>query len=82
MSESATAPPSVEIGERCRVLLEQFNNWLQATVPQQPHLVGIVPVAIQAIQLYRTKQYDACIGRLRDAAEILRLVGYPAPIQP
>ncbi|WP_164903701.1 hypothetical protein [Nonomuraea polychroma] len=64
------------------MLLEQFNNWLQATVPQQPHLVGIVPVAIQAIQLYRTKQYDACIGRLRDAAEILRLVGYPAPIQP
>lgn len=51
-------------------------------MPQAPHLAGVVPVALQAVQLYRSEQYDACIARVREAAEILRLVGYSTPMRP
>ncbi|HEX4813076.1 MAG TPA: hypothetical protein VFV66_10040 [Nonomuraea sp.] len=82
VSESATSASAPDPRNTCRALLEQFNAWLQETVPQAPHLAGVVPVALQAVQLYRSEQYDACIARVREAAEILRLVGYSTPMRP
>ncbi|MET8863496.1 hypothetical protein ABZW11_11115 [Nonomuraea sp. NPDC004580] len=82
LSESATTQGLGGLKEKCRSLLEQFNGWLQVTVPNAPHLVGIVPVVTQAIHLYRAGKYEACVGRVKDAAEILRLVGHPVPMNP
>lgn len=65
----------------CALLLQRMNDWLHQTIPHSPQLEGIVPMVIQAVRLYRTGQYDACLAHLRSAAEILALVGRPAPIQ-
>ncbi|MEV4060168.1 hypothetical protein [Nonomuraea dietziae] len=79
-SDSAIEQDGLELREMCRVALEQFNGWLQATVPKAPHLVGVIPMITQAIHLYRAGQHEACISRVQDGAEILQLVGYPVPM--
>lgn len=77
---SVTAPNAAEQQERCRMLLEQFNDWLQRTAPKTPHLARIVPMAIQAVHLYRAGRFEESIGKVEDAAEILRLTGHTPPL--
>ncbi|ETK32274.1 hypothetical protein [Microbispora sp. ATCC PTA-5024] len=64
---------------RCAAALQWMFGWLQASLPQAPQLAGIVPLAVQAVRLYRAGQYEACLGQIQYT---LTAVQYGPPIAP
>lgn len=49
----------------CAVTLQRLYGWLQASLPQAPQLAGLIPLLVQAVQLYRSGQYEACLAQLQ-----------------
>lgn len=50
---------------QCAVTLQQLYSWLQVSLPQAPQVAGIIPPLVQAVQLYRAGQYEACLAQLQ-----------------
>ena len=49
----------------CATALQHLYGWLQAAIPQQPQLATVIPSLVQAVQLYRAGQDDACAAQLQ-----------------
>ena len=49
----------------CATALQHLYRWLQVAVPQQPELATMIPPLVQAVQLYRAGQDDACAAQLQ-----------------
>ncbi|MEU6413091.1 hypothetical protein [Microbispora sp. NPDC046933] len=47
--------------------LQRLYGWLQASLPQAPQVAGIIPLLVQAVQLYRAGRYDACLAQIQFA---------------
>lgn len=63
----------------CAVTLQQLYSWLQASLPQAPQLAGVIPLLVQAVQLYRAGQYEACLAQLQ---AVLGIVNSGRPTVP
>lgn len=49
----------------CATALQHLYRWLQVAVPQQSQLATVIPPLVQAVQLYRAVQDDACAAQLQ-----------------
>lgn len=49
----------------CATALRYLYGWLQVAIPQQPQLATVVPPLVQAVELYRGGQDDACAAHLQ-----------------
>ncbi|MBP2706994.1 hypothetical protein JOL79_24720 [Microbispora sp. RL4-1S] len=63
----------------CAVTLQRIYGWLQASLPQTPQLAAVIPLIVQAVRLYRTGQFEACLSQVQYA---LAVVSPGQPIVP
>ncbi|MGN9836584.1 hypothetical protein ACTMTI_00545 [Nonomuraea sp. H19] len=61
-----------QLQQQCAMALMQLHAWLQATLPQAPQLAEVIPLTIQAVRLYRSGQYEACLAQVQ---QVVNLVG-------
>ncbi|TQS20386.1 hypothetical protein [Microbispora hainanensis] len=59
--------PVAPLQVHCAVTLQRLYGWLQASLPQAPQVAGIIPLLVQAVQLYRAGRYDACLAQIQFA---------------
>ncbi len=59
--------PVAPLQAHCAVTLQRLYGWLQASLPQAPQVAGIIPLLVQAVQLYRAGRYDACLAQIQFA---------------
>jgi hypothetical protein len=64
---------------QCAATLQGMYGWLQASLPQAPQLAGIIPLAVQAVRLYRAGQYEACLAQVQYTIAIAHPGGITAP---
>ncbi|MEV7808033.1 hypothetical protein AB0O28_34305 [Microbispora sp. NPDC088329] len=69
--------PIAPLQAHCAVTLQRLYGWLQASLPQAPQVAGIIPLLVQAVQLYRTGRYDACLAQIQFALGVVN-PGRPA----
>jgi hypothetical protein len=60
---------------QCAMALLQLNGWLQTTIPQAPQLAEVIPLAIQAVRLYRSGQYEACLAQIQQVLNLVARAG-------
>ncbi|WP_204017373.1 hypothetical protein [Sphaerimonospora thailandensis] len=58
-------PALVPAQVQCAVTLQRLYAWLQMSLPQAPQVAGIIPLLVQAVQLYRAGQFEACLAQLQ-----------------
>jgi hypothetical protein len=61
---------------QCAITLQRLYGWLQAALPQSPQVAGIIPLVVQAVQLYRAGQHDACMAQIQSVLGIIN-AGHP-----
>nr|WP_189178509.1 hypothetical protein [Microbispora rosea] len=59
--------PVAPLQAHCAVTLQRLYGWLQASLPQAPQVAGVIPLLVQAVQLYRAGRYDACLAQIHFA---------------
>ncbi|NUR88324.1 MAG: hypothetical protein HOY71_29915 [Nonomuraea sp.] len=65
---------------QCAMALQQLHGWLRTTVPRSPQLAEAVPASVQAVRLYRSGQYEACLAQIQTVvAELGRLGRQSSP---
>ncbi|MEV4892665.1 hypothetical protein AB0K48_25125 [Nonomuraea sp. NPDC055795] len=73
VSSAGTAQAS-QLQMQCAMALRQLHGWLWTVVPQWPQLAEAVPLTVQAVRLYRTGQFEACLAQIQTVvAQIGRL---------
>ncbi len=63
--------PVAPLQAHCAVTLQRLHGWLQASLPQAPQVAGIIPLLVQAVQLYRSGRYDACLAQIQFALGVV-----------
>ncbi|WP_169979978.1 hypothetical protein [Microbispora sp. H10836] len=63
--------PVAPLQAHCAVTLQRLYGWLQASLPQAPQVAGIIPLLVQAVQLYRAGRYDACLAQIQFALGVV-----------
>ncbi|WP_214103677.1 hypothetical protein [Acrocarpospora catenulata] len=62
---------------QCAVALQQLYGWLQAAIPQAPQYAGAVPLAVEAVRLYRNGQPEACLAQIQAVFDFIGRGGQP-----
>ncbi|WP_405086239.1 hypothetical protein [Microbispora sp. NBC_01389] len=55
----------------CAVTLQRLYEWLQTSIPQAPQVAGVIPLLVQAVQLYRAGRYEACLAQIQYALGVV-----------
>ncbi|GAA2398647.1 hypothetical protein [Nonomuraea africana] len=74
----AVAPGMAQAGQlqtQCAMALRQLHGWLQAAVPQAPQLAEFIPLTVQAVRLYRSAQYEACLAQIQQVVNLIGRAG-------
>ncbi|MEZ0076198.1 hypothetical protein [Planotetraspora sp. GP83] len=56
---------------QCAVTLQQLYGWLQASLPQAPQIAGVIPLLVQAVQMYRIGRHEACMAQIQSVLSIV-----------
>jgi hypothetical protein len=67
---------------QCAAMLQRLYGWLQVAVPQQPQLAAVIPLLVQAVQLYRVGQYELCAAQLQPVIGMLNQARAVQPALP
>ncbi|GAA1021267.1 hypothetical protein Aple_059800 [Acrocarpospora pleiomorpha] len=71
------SPPAGPAQTQCAAALQRLYGWLQAVLPQAPQYTGAVPLAVEAVRLYRNGHYDACLAQIQQVADFIGRGGQP-----
>ncbi|GAA4201722.1 hypothetical protein [Microbispora amethystogenes] len=63
--------PAAHLQAHCAVTLQRLYEWLQASIPQAPQVAGVIPLLVQAVQLYRAGRYEACLAQIQYALGVV-----------
>ncbi|MBO4273445.1 MULTISPECIES: hypothetical protein [Microbispora] len=63
--------PAAQLQAHCAVTLQQLYEWLQTSIPQAPQVAGVIPLLVQAVQLYRAGRYEACLAQIQYALGVV-----------
>lgn len=63
--------PMAPVQVHCAVTLQRLYGWLQASLPQAPQVAGMIPLLVQAVQLYRAGRYEACLAQIQYALGVV-----------
>jgi hypothetical protein len=63
--------------QQCAMALMQLHGWLQSALPQAPQLVEVIPPTIQAVRLYRSGQFAACLAQVQQVVNLVGGAGQP-----
>jgi hypothetical protein len=66
-----------QLPSQCATALLQLHGWLHAALPQAPQLADVIPLTIQAVRLYRSGQYEACLAQVQQVVNLVAAAGQP-----